>query len=154
VRSSNWELNNPAPGDVLTAVGIRISGTVVQPPADREGVSAREQVLDHDSDSPEYVVTGSMVSARDYKFDMGSAPQHGGTDVVLSVNGELMQAQVPGPASDIGTGSTLTVAGEVSLIADYEWDAFELVDTRRSWVIEEVHHIEIGDYLLQLRPAR
>jgi hypothetical protein len=156
VRSKHWELTNPAPGDVLSSRGIRISGTVVQSPAAHEGTSPQAMNTDGEPELSQYVVTGVVMSATDYSFDIGRAEglQHGGTNIVLSVTGELVHAQIPGPAADIGTGSMLTLSGEVSLIADYEWDAFELVDTRRSWSIEDVRYLGCGDYLLLLCPAR
>ena len=99
-------------------------------------------------------MTGSFVSARDDQVDIGSSPRHAGVDVVLSVNGDLIQAQVPeAAAKDLEGGTHLTVRGEISLIADHEWDGFALVDTRRSWSVEEVQHVGSGDYLLLLRPA-
>ncbi len=98
-------------------------------------------------------MTGSVVTATDYQSDMGSGPRHAGTDVVLSVNGDLLQCQITGPASDIEIGSDLTVRGRLSHIGDYEWDAFGLLDTRRAWSIEEVQRLPDDDLMLRLRPV-
>lgn len=48
------------------------------------------------------------------------------------MNGFLIQAQVDGWARDVAPGSHLSVRGELSVIACYEWDSFGLVDTRGS----------------------
>jgi hypothetical protein len=154
-RSMDWELDNPAAGDVLAGEGIRIFGSVETPPNPVEGIHPGEIDLGGAGPTATYVVTGSVVSARDYQVDLGSGPRHAGAHVVLSVTGDLIQAQVPAAAAtDLQRDAQLTVRGEISLVADYEWDAFELVDTRRSWSVEEVQHLGSGDYLLLLRPAR
>jgi hypothetical protein len=151
----DWELDNPAAGDVLPSEGIRILGSVETGPNPSEGIHAAEASLEADRPTAAYVVTGSVVSARDYQVNFGSGPQHAGVDMVLSVNGDRMQAQVPAAmAKDLEPGAQLTVGGEISLVADYEWDdGFELVDTRRSWSVEEVRHLGAGDYLLLLSPT-
>lgn len=154
-RSTGWELDNPAAGDVLAREGIRIFGSVETPPNPVEGILPGEVDLGGAGPTATYVVAGSVVSARDYQVDFGSGPRHAGVHVVLSVTGDLIQAQVPAAAArDLQRDAPLTVRGEISLVADYEWDAFELVDTRRSWSVEEVQHLGSGDYLLLLRPAR
>jgi hypothetical protein len=58
-----------------------------------------------------------------------------------------------GPASTLEVGARATVCGEVDLIAQYEWDAFDLAETRRRWSIEDVRRLDAGDYLLLLRPT-
>jgi hypothetical protein len=152
--AGDWELDNPAAGDVLPGEGIRIFGSVETSMNPVEGIVSSEVNPDGTGRTNTYVVMGSVVSARDYQVNFGPGPRHAGAQVVLSVNGDLMQAQVPRvTASDIEHGDLLTVSGEISIIADYEWDAFGLVDTRRSWSVEEVQHLGSGDYLLLLRPT-
>ncbi|WP_243061093.1 hypothetical protein [Nocardioides sp. SR21] len=103
--------------------------------------------------SSEYVMTGAVISAADFRVARRSRPGHGGTDVVLSVGGELVQAQVPGPASTLIVGARVAVAGEVTLIPDHEWGSFPLVDTRRRWLIADVRTLGDGEYFLLLDPA-
>ena len=151
-RSEDWELDNPAVGDVLPREGIRIFGSIETPVNPVEGMHPGEVDLGGAGQSNTYIVTGSVVSARDYQVDFGRGPRHAGAHVVLSVNGDLVQAQVKVlTASGLESGAPLTVRGEISLVAEYEWDAFGLVDTRRSWSVEEVQHLGPGDYLLLLR---
>ena len=147
-------MDNPAAGDVLPSEGIRIFGSVEPRVNLVEGILPGE--VDPGGTGPRnaYIVTGSVVSARDYQVDFGPGPRHAGAHVVLSVNGDLVQAQVPAvAASDLGSSAPLTVRGQISLVADYEWAAFGLVDTRRSWSVEEVQHLGSGDYLLLLCPT-
>jgi hypothetical protein len=154
-RSMHWELDNPAAGDVLPLEGIRIFGSVETAVNPDEGILPGQVDLGEAGPTATYVATGSVVSAKDYQADFGQGPQHVGAELVLSVSGNLIQAQVPGAtATDIRTGARLTVRGELSLVADYEWDAFGLVDTRRSWTVEEVQHRGPGGYLLLLRPTQ
>jgi len=154
VRVRAWELGDQLfVGEVLPSQAIRVTGTV-----EPFHAPVRERISQVDGphvdpDAVEYVVTGSVVTATDYQSDTGSGPHHAGTDVVLSVNGDLMQSQIAGPASDIDIGSALTVRGRLSHIGDYEWDAFGLVDTRRAWAIEEVHRLPDDDLMLRLRPT-
>ena len=149
-----WELGDqPVAGAVLPHEGIRVRGKVEPSHSPmREGVSPTHEPLD-DPDAVEYVVTGAVVSASDYQADMGSGLRHAGTDVVLSVNGDPVQAQIAGPARDLQVGSVLSVRGPLLHIADYEWDGFGLVETRRAWLIEEVKHLTDSDLMLRLRPT-
>lgn len=150
-RSMHWELVNPAAGDVLPCEGIRIFGSIEIPLNPVEGIHPGEVAIDGARPAA-YVLTGSLVRASDYQVDMGPGPQHAGAEMVLSVSGVLIQAQTPEVAAkDLEGNVYLTVRGDISLIADYEWDAFELVDTRRSWSVEQVQDLGSGDYLLLLR---
>jgi hypothetical protein len=84
---------------------------------------------------------------------MGKGPRHAGTDVVLLVDGEQLLAHVRGPASTVMMGARVSVRGEVSVVAAYEWDAFDVADTRRPWSIQDVRNPDVGEYLLLLRPS-
>src|ERR1044072_2631775 len=91
-----WEWHNPAAGDVLTDEGIRILGSIETPLNPVEGIRLGEADGGGAGPTPIYVVTGSVVSAMDYQVDFGSGPDHAGANVVLSVNGDLIQAEIPG----------------------------------------------------------
>ena len=151
-RSSNWELDIPRAGDVLPRNGIRLSGGT-EAPAASKGVTRRDHVTDPSEASAEYAITGTIISAVDFQIGRETGPAHGGTDVVLSVGGERVQAQVPGPASTLHLGGRLTVSGEIAFLADHEWESFELVDTRRRWFVENVRTYGDGEFLLLLRAA-
>jgi hypothetical protein len=134
---------------VLALEAIRISGTLDDPAA-TDGVYRSSDAADA---FPVYRITGSILSAHDFQADMGGGPRHAGTDVLLAVGGERVLAQIPGSASALELGDRVTVRGEVSVVADYEWDAFELPDTRRQWSVEDVRNLDAGEYLLLLRPS-
>ena len=145
-------MGQPVAGGVLACEGIRVTG-IVEPSHSqlRESISPTGERVD-DPHAVEYVVTGSVVRAMGFQADLGSGPRHAGTDVVLSVNGDLMQAQIAGPAPDVEVGSVMTVRGPLLHIAAYEWDGLGLVDTRRAWSIEEAWHLPGGDLMLRLSP--
>ena len=148
-RSRHWEFDNPRPGDVLELEAICISGTV-EAPAPTDGVVRQEHARDA---SPAYLITGSLVSAQDFQADFGHGSRHAGTDVLLSVGGERMLAQIPGPASTVELGARVTVRGEVTVLAAYKWDEFGVADTAREWSIEDVRNPDVGEYLMLLRPS-
>ena len=87
------------------------------------------------------------MSASDLDTDSG----HGGADVVLSVNGFAVQAQIDGWSRDVVRGTRLSVRGELLVIPNYEWADFDLVDTRGTWAVEETLRLPDGDMLLRLR---
>lgn len=152
VRMHDWiaveaELPDPMPGSVLEGTGLRVRGALAPTePGTVEGLVRCERVVG-DSQTVEYLVTGSAVSARDFDTDSG----HGGADVVLEVNGFPIQAQTDGWSRDVVHGSRLSVRGELHVIPYYEWTAFDLVDTRGTWAVEEARRLRGGDMLLRLR---
>lgn len=93
-RSMHWELDNPAPGDVLPCEGLRIFGSIEIPLKPVEGIHTGEVATDGTRPAA-YVLTGSLVSTRDYRVDMGSGPQHAGAEMVLSVNGSTRSGASP-----------------------------------------------------------
>jgi hypothetical protein len=139
---------------VLPNIGIRLLGSVGRAdPLEEEGIVPREESLGTPRVTVEYVVTGSVANARDFEVDMGADTQHAGVELVMSVNGRLIQAQVGGRARDVEPGSRLRLRGEFVVIGDYEWEAFDLLDTRASWSVEEMLQLSTGDYLLRLVPV-
>ncbi|GAA3130762.1 hypothetical protein JOF29_007512 [Kribbella aluminosa] len=143
------------PGAVLPNIGIRVLGSVERvDPLEDEGIAPRKDPLA--SPPPvtvDYVVAGTVERSRDFQVDVGAGPQHAGVELVLTVNGHLLQAQVDGQARDIEPGSRLILSGELVVIGEYEWEAFDLVDTRAPWSVEETRRVSNGDYLLRLVPA-
>jgi hypothetical protein len=158
VRMAHWipveaETPEPAPRSMLSGTGIRVRGVIERAdPADDDGLVPDEKAAGDAPRTVEYVITGTVADAHDFEFDSGAGSEHGGTDIVLSVDGLLVQAQVQGWARDVVHGSRLRVRGELSVIAYHEWDDFGLVDTRDSWTVEETLALAAGDYLLRLSP--
>jgi hypothetical protein len=42
------------------------------------------------------------------------------------------------------------VRGQLSVVGDYEWDAFQLSDSRADWHVAEVVVLETGDAMIHL----
>jgi hypothetical protein len=143
-------LPDPMPGSVLEGTGLRVRGVLESvDPSAKEGLLLAEGKTSTIARVVEYDVTGHVVKANDFDVDVG----HGGADVVLSVNGSLLHVQIDGWAREITRGSRLRVRGELLVIPDYEWDAFELVDVRGAWIVEESQRLLDGDLLLRLLPS-
>jgi hypothetical protein len=158
VRLPDWALVEeqwpvPVAGAVLFDIGIRLRGAVVDVAGRGEGVVADSgRVVGESFAAVESVVTGRVVHARDFAVDEGSGPRHAGVELVLSVDDRLMHAQIGGQAGEVEVGSLLSVRGQLCVIGDYEWDAFDLVDTRGSWSVVELRRLLHGDYLVGLLP--
>jgi hypothetical protein len=159
VRMHDWlldeaQLPEPTPGSTLQDTGIRMRGQVT-----RAHPRAAEEIVrgnNGEDEAPRPVedrVTGSVIAASDFDLDAGSLSRHGGSDVVLNVNGFLIQIQVDGRARDVTHGSRLSVRGELLVIPYYEWEDFGLVDTRSAWTVTETSRLTGGDILLRLLPA-
>jgi hypothetical protein len=146
-------LAEPSPGSVLDETGIRVRGTLGHVgPEVVEGVVRCDNVIGAEAETVAYLVTGSVLQADDFDVDFGSGPRHGGADVVLSVNGCLIQVQLEGWARDVTQGSHVRVRGELLVIPYYEWDDSGLVDTRGAWKVEQTRRLPGGDIALRLVP--
>lgn len=148
------ELPEPFTDSVLEGTGLRVRGAVERvDPGAEEGIARSHEPTDADSQTVEYLVTGKVLVANDFDSGQGAGSRHSGTDVVLTVNGSLIQAQLDGWARDFTHGSRMSVRGELLVIPYYEWDDFELVDTRSTWKVESTRRLPDGDLLLQLLPV-
>lgn len=159
VRMQGWvlveaELPEPVTDSVLEGTGLRVRGSVERgDPGAEEAIARSHKATDADSQTVEYVVTGQVLEANDFDSDQGSGSRHSGTDVVITVNGSLIQAQLEGWARDFSLGSRLSVRGELLVIPYYEWGDFGLVDTRSTWSVEEARRLPEGDLLLRMLPV-
>jgi len=159
VRMHDWilveaELPEPITDSVLEGTGLRVRGAVEHgDPGAEEGIAPSHKPTDADSQTVEYLVTGTVLEANDFDSDQGAGSRHSGTDVVLTVNGSLIQAQLDGWARDFTQGSHLSMRGELFVIPYYEWDDFGLVDTRSTWKVEGTRRLPDGDVLLRLLPV-
>ena len=157
VRMHDWivveaELSEPMREAVLEGTGLRVRGAVERgDPGTEEGIARSHEPTDVDSRTEEYVVTGTVLEATDFESDQGAGSRHGGTDVILTVNGSQIQAQLDGWARDFTHGSRLSVRGELLVIPYYEWDRLRVVDTRSTWKVEATRRLPDGDLLLLLR---
>lgn len=53
-------------------------------------------------------------------------------------------------ASDVVENSRVTVTGSFELVGEYEWDSFELPDTRADWLVNQVVELSGGGALVDL----
>lgn len=150
VRAFELAPGQPSTGSVLADEGFRVAGTFVLPPEDSEGIVpwlSSPAVMG--VETPSYRVTGSVVSADVLQVNFGSGPQDIGTELQLSVGGEVVYARVTDGPATVSTGSVVTVQGTFEHIDDYELD--EYPDSGHAWLIEEVRELGDGDSLILVR---
>lgn len=145
----------PRPRTVLTRVGLRIRGDWFD--AD-SAQSDRVSLVPIDSNAPRrirYRATGTAGEVTTYEFNTGSGPQIAGSEFVLRLGAFGLQAQVPPDVPGPIAGSRLTIEGPVAVVGDYEWEAFDLSDTRADWWIRDVVEGPLGDdIMLDVEPVR
>jgi hypothetical protein len=92
-------------------------------------------------------MTGIASGAQDvWTSTKRSGPgQHFGGECVVTVGADRFQVQFNGNASDVVAGSRVTVTGALELVGEYEWEAFELTDTRADWLVTDVVDLPGGD---------
>lgn len=85
-----------------------------------------------------YELTGVAGHAEDVYA--GSAPvcQHIGSEFVITAGDQAFAARAAGPASGVAAGSRVTALCTLSVVADYEWDAFGLPDLRTDWQVRRL----------------
>jgi hypothetical protein len=78
-----------------------------------------------------YELTGVAGPAEDVWTERG----HAGSEFVITAGDEAFVACTAGPASEVAAGSRVTAQCTLSVVADYEWDAFGLPDLRTDWYV-------------------
>ncbi len=162
VRVADWMLledepSRPDAGSVLRGVGVRLRGVVAA--ADSATPDGVVEVCEADDSDPHlsmYSLTGTASDAADVwtnttrsRWRRGSN-EHSGVEFVLAVGPDRFLVSCDGRAADVGTGSRLTATGRLALIGEYEWEGFELTDTRADWLVTEVVDLPDGDTKLAL----
>jgi len=152
VRAFELAPGQPAIGSILPDEGFRVSGALISPPERSEGIvpwATSPGVMG--VETPAYRVTGLVVSADDLQVDFGPGPRTIGSELQLSVGGEVLYARVTDLAAAIDAGTVVTVQGTFEHIDDYELDAFP--DSGHTWMIEDVQALSDGDSLVLVRRA-
>lgn len=158
VRLPSWMIHDedpplPTAGAVLAGVGIRVEGKLSQsPPGEPEGV------VELSRGTPAHVayrVTGRGGPAKDvFVGGVGGHPEHAGGEFVLSLGAERVQACFEGRAQEVASEDHVSMTGSLWIVGSYEWDAFDLVDTRTVWFVRAVVQVEagavMGDAMLDL----
>lgn len=103
-----------------------------------------------------YALTGVASEARDVWTGekRWRRHEHAGAELVLTVGVDRFQVQFDGSASRVTANSQVTVTGALELVGEYEWEAFDLTDTRADWLVQRVVNLPTGDLMVDLaRPA-
>jgi hypothetical protein len=131
-----------ARGSHLRGVGLRANclsvgpaRTVVDGIAELADPRARQEPASH-----RYELTGMAGPAADVHAGDGPGQRHVGSEFVITAGDQAFVALTAGPASMVAVGSRVTAQCTLSVMADYEWDAFGLPDLRSDWY---VHRLKI-----------
>jgi hypothetical protein len=84
--------------------------------------------------SHRYELTGVAGHAADVRSGRGPA----GAEFVITAGDQAFLARIAGPASEVTVGSRVTAQCTLSVVADYEWDAFGLPDLRTDWYVRRL----------------
>jgi hypothetical protein len=86
-------------------------------------------------------------AARDVYSGDGPAQRQAGSEFVLTTGDQAFIARTAGRASIVAAGSRVTAQCMLSVVADYEWDAFGLPDLRSDWHVRrlKIEHRQIDD---------
>jgi hypothetical protein len=157
VRLYEWMIMDgeaplPDVGTVLRHVGIRVRGMpMVADLNSLNGVVAVDSAGIADSSDAEYRLTGVAGVVRDVEQAMtAGAADYGFAEFVLAVDDDRFHVQFDARDREVFQDSRVTVTGKLSLIGAYEWDGFELGETRVDWLVEAVVAVGTGDALLNL----
>jgi hypothetical protein len=88
--------------------------------------------------SHRYELTGLAGPAEDVYAGEGPAHRHIGAEFVITTSDQAFLAQTAGPASGVAVGSRVSALCTLSVVADYEWDAFGLPDLRTDWYVRRL----------------
>jgi hypothetical protein len=153
VRLMNWMIADGEPtlpntGSLLTGVGLRLRGEVTAArPDSPDGIVEAQDGHPHEV---MYRLTGRARAPRDFDVDTGQGGRHAGAEFVLTVGSDRYQAQTDGWARDVPTGSRVTVTGRLTVVGEYEWDAFALGESRADWLVKAVAPADNDDTMLDL----
>ena len=141
VYMATWIVQDGAPelgrGSYLPGVGLRADCLSVGPP--RTQVDGIAELADR-AGGHLHELTGLAGAARDVYSGDGPVHRHAGSEFVITTGDQAFIARTAGRASVVAAGSRLTAQCMLSVVADYEWDAFGLPDLRSDWY---VHRLKI-----------
>ncbi|MFF0380284.1 hypothetical protein [Actinoplanes missouriensis] len=53
----------------------------------------------------------------------------------------------------MATGSRVFASGRLEIIADYEFDGFQLTESRTNWLVNNIEPLGNGDLMIDLAPS-
>lgn len=149
VYMETWIVKDGAPelgrGDHLRGVGLRAECLSLGPA--RTAVDGIAEPVDpgdlQGAGSHRYELTGVAGHAQDVWSELGLA----GAEFVITAGDQAFLARTAGPASEIAVGCRVTAQCTLSVVADYEWDAFGLPDLKTDWYVRRlaIEHRQIDD---------
>jgi hypothetical protein len=133
------EISLPDAGAVLSDVGIRIRGVVDDVAG--TGIAAIDEATR--PSEIEYRVHGIVTSAQDVFYDpeFDGQSKHAGCEFLMATASLRLTGEVEGARArqwTFNSGSPLTLRGHFEVIADYEWEGFDLPGERRDWVVHDL----------------
>ena len=141
VRVADWMIADDEPplsdvGSILRGVGLRLFAEETSTHPDLpEGIV---EVRSAPPGEARYRLVGQVIAPRDVEADFGSGRQHAGVEFVLDTGAERFQVHAHAGARDVAAGSMVEVVGRFELVGSYEWDAFDLEESRADWLVHEV----------------
>jgi hypothetical protein len=147
VRLPSWmvadgEPPEPAVGTILRNLGVRAVASQVRAASTGDGVRA----LLHGPGVPiayEYEITGLADDIRSFDVEVHPEPVRTITEFLLSAQGIEFWVQTDVKSASVAAGSQVTATCRLSVIGNYEWEAFALADVRADWVVREV--VRLGE---------
>jgi len=138
----------PKVGEQVKGVGIRVRGAVQPATVDRpDGIVEIEAPKPH---QVRYQLTGSVIDPRDFELDKGGRGKDARGEFVLTVHDDRFQVQLEGSTRDIQPRDRVTVDGPLFIVGAYEWDDFQLTESRADWPVRSVVRADRGDTMLDL----
>lgn len=162
VRVPEWvlvESGRPRPdaGSHLRSVAVRLHGQIAAVDGETpDGITEVPPGGSMANQRPVYALTGTISDPSDVwtRTKRWGRGEHSGAELVLTIGSDRFQVQFDGSASDVVPGSRVTATGELVLVGDYEWESFDLTDTRADWYIVRVVDLPGDDIQVDLeRPA-
>jgi hypothetical protein len=135
-----WIVKDGAPelarGDHLPGVGLRADCHTLGPA--RTAADGIAELADpggpQGPGSHRYELTGVAGHAEDVWSERGRV----GAEFVITAGDQAFLARTAGPASEVAVGSRVTAQCTLSVVADYEWEAFGLPDLRTDWQVRSL----------------
>lgn len=153
VYLATWIVQDGAPelarGSYLRGVGLA-AGCLSVGPA-RTAADGIAEFADpggeQGSGSYRYELTGVAGPGKDVHAGLKPGRRPSGSEFVISTGDQAFLARTEGSAAGVAAGSRVTAQCTLSVVADYEWDAFDLPDLRADWYVRrlKIEHRQVDD---------